>query len=375
MSTIEVLGVDGSLLVRDMLREALADLPDVDLVDTAPNGKIGLDKVRLLRPDLLLLGVQLGDLPAPRVVAKALAAEPHLGVVLLAHHDAAEADPVVESLEAGALDFVIIPEAGSPEDLHEVMRRRLLPKLRAISTVVLSRLARSLSFSAGGPPSRRALSSEEQRRATVRAERALGGVKARNGSRRFLVAVVGVSTGGPEALSRLVPTLPAGLPLPVVIVLHMPRAFTTSLAAGLDRRSALRVRVARDGDLLAPGTVYLAEGGRHLRLDKGTADRLVLATDDGPPRNGCRPSADILFSSAARAAGKATVAVILTGMGDDGVAGLAEVKAAGGRVLAQDRETSVVWGMPGRAVEAGVVDEVLSLDEVGERLCELTVTP
>jgi len=182
---------------------------------------------------------------------------------------------------------------------------------------------------------------------------------------------MGVSTGGPEVLAEIIPEFPAWFPLPIVIVLHMPKHFTGRMAEALDRKSELAVSEAAEGDVLQPGHVYLAPGGLHLVLDRDTRQRIALRTVDDPPENGCKPSVDVLFRSAARVLGHRVLAVVLTGMGEDGTRGLGELKKHKVRVLVQDEATSVVWGMPGSAVRAGYADEVLPLGRIAPRISEL----
>jgi two-component system chemotaxis response regulator CheB len=182
------------------------------------------------------------------------------------------------------------------------------------------------------------------------------------------VLVIGASTGGPEALARVLPHLPASLPVPVLMVQHMPPVFTRQFAQRLDRLSALRVVEAVDGTPLQPGTVHLAPGDHHLlvRSDRGAQLRTALTQD--PPENFCRPAVDPLFRSAVAAYGGGVLGVVLTGMGSDGRNGAAEIRAAGGTVIVQDQASSVVWGMPGAIAQAGLADEVLPLDRIAEAI-------
>jgi len=190
----------------------------------------------------------------------------------------------------------------------------------------------------------------------------------RTGPRRKpAVLVIGASTGGPEALARVLPHLPASLPVPVLLVQHMPPVFTRQFAQRLDRLCALRVVEAVDGTPLQPGTVHLAPGDRHLVV-RATPRGLQTALNQDPPENFCRPAVDPLFRSAVAAFDGAVLAVVLTGMGHDGREGAGAIRAAGGTVLAQDQATSVVWGMPGAVTQAGYADEVLPLDRVAEAI-------
>jgi two-component system chemotaxis response regulator CheB len=180
--------------------------------------------------------------------------------------------------------------------------------------------------------------------------------------------VVGSSTGGPEALTKVIPHLPASFPVPVLVVQHMPPVFTRQFAQRLDRLSALRVVEAVDGTPLQPGTVHLAPGDRHLLIRAGRGGQLSTALTQDPPENFCRPAVDPLFRSAVAAHGGNVLAVVLTGMGSDGRNGAGEIRAAGGTVIAQDQASSVVWGMPGAVTQAGYADEVLPLDRIADAI-------
>jgi two-component system, chemotaxis family, protein-glutamate methylesterase/glutaminase len=181
------------------------------------------------------------------------------------------------------------------------------------------------------------------------------------------VLLVGCSTGGPDALARFLPRLPADLGVPVLVVQHMPPVFTAMLAQRLDKLAALEVREAVDGEEVLPGRVLLAPGDHHLRVRRsGTAVRAVL--DQGPQENFCRPAVDVLFRSALEVYGGGALATVLTGMGQDGLAGARQLAAAGARILVQDEDSSVVWGMPGAVAGAGLADDVLPLEELADRV-------
>ncbi len=367
MKRIRILIIDESVIWRDILGKALSDTPDVELLGAAPNGRTGLSRLEQMEVDLLVLSVGIDDPDAPEVARLSLGCNPNTGILLTTHDRAEEAETVIRTLAAGAFDFVVKPERESADEVEQVLRRRLLPKIRVFSASLYSRLARSLSGSGKEVRERRPSAADSE----IRALNTLGADRGSKTGRSFGALLIGASTGGPEALNRVIPSLPADFPLPTVAVVHMPEPFTASLAKNLNGRSALLVSEAVDGEQLQPGRVYLAPGGRHLLLESATRNRLLVRTNQDPPVNGIRPSVDVLFRSAARASPNALLALIMTGMGDDGVQGLKALKQAGGHVLAQDQASSVVWGMPGSAVRAGVVDEVLALDRIARRLREL----
>lgn len=357
---IRVLIIDESVLCRDAVASALAEAKDIEVLGAAPNASTGLARSRQLQPDLLLVGAPVGGIAPEQFVQQAVAECPGLGVLLLASPtaDAEQVDLVVRTLGAGAFDCLLKPERPLDSEAGAaLLGRRLLPKIRAFSAARYSRVARGIAKAATPQADLDELSERLQKQAVPG---------------RFELLAVAISTGGPEALRELLPALPASFPLPVVVVIHLPSPFTASLARTLDRYSAVQVSEARDGAALRPGTVQLAAGGLHMTVDRAPQGHLLVRTSDAPPVNGCRPSADLLFRSAAACCQRGVIGLIMTGMGSDGVRGLAELRAAGSAyVIAQDEASSVVWGMPGAAVRAGVTDEVLPLSAISARLARL----
>jgi len=254
------------------------------------------------------------------------------------------AQVTVKALEAGAFDFIAKPSGESAEANLVTLRDELLAKVRAYASS-RRRLAPATSTTAAIAPMPPTVRRGPSKRSRVRA------------------VVIGTSTGGPRALADLMPELCQKIDVPILIVQHMPAGFTRTLAESLARQTGRKIVEATEGMSLEPASGYVAPGGKHL-LIRGTAAAPLTALNEQPPENGCRPSADVLFRSAAATFGAEVVAVILTGMGQDGTAGLGAIRRAGGHVIAQDQASSVVWGMPGSAVEAGVVDEVHPLDKI-----------
>jgi two-component system chemotaxis response regulator CheB len=257
------------------------------------------------------------------------------------------ATATLDALSAGANDYVTKPaNVGSVAQSMENVREQLIPRIRALT----GRPPLPAAVRAAAPP------------------RVAPLVPVPRGPRTApAVLVIGSSTGGPEALARVLPHLPATLPVPVLLTQHMPPVFTTQFAQRLDRLSALRVVEASDGTPLLPGTAHLAPGDRHLVV-RATPRGPVTALTQDPPENFCRPAVDPLFRSAVSVYRGAVLAVVLTGMGSDGRSGAGDVRTAGGTVLVQDQATSVVWGMPGAVAQAGFADEVLPLDRVAETI-------
>ena len=347
---INVLIVDDSRLFRSALEEALGGHEDIAVVGSVFSGAKALEFIRKSPPDIVTLDVEMPGMDGLTVLeqiqqfnASRPAAEA-VGVIMVSAFTRRGADVTVKALQAGALDFVTKPSGPSQDANLATLSHELVAKIRACA-----RRHRKSGLSAGG-----ATLPAGPRVVTPRAQRRPGTVRA---------VVMGASTGGPRALSAILPELCERVDRPVLIVQHMPPDFTRSLAESLARQTRRVVVEATDGTPLQKDMVFIAPGGRHLLL-RGSATAPVAGLTDQPPENGCRPSADVLFRSAASVLRNEVVAVILTGMGCDGTVGLGAIRRAGGHIIAQDEATSVVWGMPGSAVEAGLADEVLPVDRI-----------
>lgn len=326
MTRIRVLVVDDSSVVRRLVAAALNEDPQVEVVGTASQGREALERIEELSPDLVTLDVEMPVMDGLQTLAALRAQGSSIPVIMLSSHTERGAAATVDSLFHGAKDYVTKPhDLGGSAAAVQRLRAELLPRIHALC--------------AG-------------------ADAAPVGSPAVGGSPRTGVVVVGASTGGPQALMDFLEALPAPLPVPVAVVLHMPPLFTKALADRLSERVPHRVREAEPDEALVPGGVWIAPGNRHLELARRGGD-LRARLQDGAPENGCRPSVDVLFRSAARAAGDGVVAVVLTGMGSDGERGAREIHAAGGTVYAQDEQSSVVWGMPGSIVRAGLARTTL----------------
>jgi two-component system chemotaxis response regulator CheB len=333
---IRTLVVDDSAFARKVLREVLSTSTRVEVVDVARDGLEALEKIATLSPDVVTLDLVMPNLDGLAVLRElAAAGGPRVVVVSVSDE---ESELVVEALALGAYDFVRKPTSLATERLYELGGELVGKVVEAGEAVPAGRVP------------------EPPRPVVVAAP-----VPATAAS----VVVVGTSTGGPQALARLLPALPAELP-PVAIALHIPAEYTAAMAARLDRTSRLRVVEAEDGLLLAPGTAVLARGGSDLELEltaSGLVARVVLR-----PERTYHPSVDVLFESAARACGRRVVAAVLTGMGDDGLAGARAVRASGGRVIAEAASSPVVDGMPRCVREAGLADAVAPLEELAAEI-------
>ena len=358
MDPIRVMVVDDSVVVRKIVTDVLSEDPGIEVVGTAVNGRIALAKLAQLEPDLVTMDIEMPEMNGIEAV-RAIRALPRatgrsrLPIIMFSTLTERGASATLDALAAGANDYVTKPaNVGSVSQSMDSVRQQLIPRIKAL----LGRPSHAVPARVAAPPPPRV--------PTPRIAPA----------RTPAVLVIGSSTGGPEALARVLPALPAALPVPVLIVQHMPPVFTRQFAQRLDRLSALRVVEATDGTPLQPGTVHLAPGDHHLVVRSGPRG-LTTALNQAPPENFCRPAVDPLFRSAVSAYDGAVLAVVLTGMGSDGRDGAAAIREGGGTVVVQDQATSVVWGMPGAIATAGLADELVPLDRMAETILRLLPAP
>ncbi|KQS66583.1 chemotaxis response regulator protein-glutamate methylesterase [Modestobacter sp. Leaf380] len=345
MAPIRVLVVDDSVVVRKIVTDVLSEDPSIEVVGTAVNGRAALTKLEQLRPDLVTMDIEMPEMNGIEAVRAIRASGSRVPIVMFSTLTERGASATLEALAAGASDYVTKPaNVGSVGESKESVREQLIPRIKLLT-------GRPLGLPAHLAPVVAAAPRPPAPRTGVRRDPA--------------VLVIGSSTGGPDALTRVIPKLPADFPLPVLVVQHMPPVFTKQFAGRLDRLSSLEVVEAVAGTQLRPGTVHIAPGDFHLTVvASGGLRRTQL--NQGPAENFCRPAVDVLFRSAVAAYDGAVLSVVLTGMGSDGRLGTGAVRAAGGTVIAQDQASSVVWGMPGSVVQAGHADEVVPLDRVAE---------
>jgi two-component system chemotaxis response regulator CheB len=375
---IRVLIVDDSVVFRKILKEALEKQPGITVVGTAVNGKDAIRKMRQLRPDLAVLDVEMPEMNGLQTLDEIRRQRLNVGAIMFSTLTAQGASTTLEALQKGAFDFVPKP-TGTGAFVESVKRiqEELIPKIQAYSSNGNGHgRPAGLRTPAGGkrPVANRA----GQNLRTTGTPGQAGAKRGPSTSRISPVAVklapeavaIGVSTGGPNALNEVIPRFPANFRLPVFLVQHMPPVFTTQLAARLDQKSKLKVVEARDGEEVKGGTVYIAPGDYHMTV-KVRDRRKFISLNQDPPENSCRPAVDVLFRSVAQVYGPRVVAVVMTGMGQDGFKGAQVLKKKGARIIAQDRETSVVWGMPRFVSDAGLADRVCPLDRITTTILEL----
>jgi two-component system chemotaxis response regulator CheB len=346
-----ILLVDDAVVVRKVLSQAIGQDPDLEVVATAVNGRIALTKFAAVKPELVLLDIEMPEMDGIETVRELRKIDARVPIIMFSTLTERGASVTLEALALGATDYVTKPSNLDGAATFEAVTRELIPKIRALCHLPGAHgpavsLAKAIPVVAPPPMARRLV----------------GPAK---------IVIIGVSTGGPDALARLIPMLPAQLSVPLLIAQHMPPIFTTMLAARLSAKSQLPVRECVSGERLSTGCAVIAPGDFHMVVEKENGS-VVLKTHQGPRENFCRPSVDVLFRSVATVFRERTLAVVLTGMGQDGLRGCEMLRSYEARVYVQNEATSVVWGMPGFVAKAGLADKVLPLDQIASEIVRAT---
>lgn len=363
---IRVLVVDDSAVMRRIIATALSKHPQLEVVGYAANGLQAITRVRELQPDVLTLDMDMPELDGLGALREIRKGSPNLPIIMFSTLTQPGAPASALALAAGASDYVCKPSTtnGSMDAAFAVLEAELVPKIWGLA----QRRTRALGLQAPAPQARSPHGQPPATAGQAPAPAALWRPSQLPLPASSVAAlVVGVSTGGPLALKQIFSLLATPLPVPVFIVQHMPQAFTPLLAARLSGTGAMVVKEAQHGEVPQAGTAYLAPGGQHLALAQ-RGQRVCIVLSHEPPVNSCRPSVDVLFESAAQVYGPGALALVLTGMGYDGVRGCQAVKARSGQVLVQDEKSSVIWGMAGAVAQLGLADMVLPLDKIPEEL-------
>jgi two-component system chemotaxis response regulator CheB len=371
---IRVLVVDDSSVMRRIITTVLAKHPDIELAGYAVNGLQAIEKVRELRPDVVTLDIEMPEMDGLAALKQIRKENRLLPIIMCSSLTHANSQATVMALSAGASDYVGKPTSasglgpgGTTEAALQVMEAELLPKIVGLAR--RRRLSRAARPDAAPLAERAALAAASRQPTASCASSAPSIVLAAPPLVPLPVAavVIGVSTGGPMALLEIFSQLSAPVPVPVFIVQHMPASFTKLLAARLAAATVMDFKEPVHGEAPLPGVGYLAPGGQHMALVQ-TAGRTSIVLNSDPPENSCRPAVDVLFRSAAEVYGSSLLAVVLTGMGYDGLKGCQVIRSRHGRVIAQDEESSVVWGMPGAVAQNQLAEMVLPLGKFAEEL-------
>jgi two-component system chemotaxis response regulator CheB len=359
--------VDDAVVVRGLVARWVEAEPDLQLAASLRNGQEAIDQLERANPDVVVLDIDMPQLDGISALPRLLEKKRDLVVIMASTLTRRNAEVSLRALSLGAADYIPKPETSRDVISSTSFHRDLIEKIRQLGT----RRRRAAELRARAPDLERGTRARE-----IAGETRPFGAAPAYALRPFAattprVLLIGSSTGGPQALNGLVAKIGAVIDrVPVLITQHMPPTFTTILAEHLARASGRPAREAMHGEEIQAGTIYVAPGGRHMRVTRQNG-RVVIALDDGPMVHFCKPAVDPLFASASAIWGGSILAVILTGMGTDGTQGAAELVSAGGSVIAQDEATSVVWGMPGSAVNAGVCSAVLPLDEIPRKVNSL----
>ena len=349
------------MLYRKVIRDSLSGEPEMVVVGTAADGNACLQKIRELQPDVVTLDVEMPVLDGLGVLRALDHDSAAPGIVLISGCSASSASLTATALRLGAFDFIVKPTEDSAGASARVLRERLLPVVKCCAERLQSRKR-------GANGTVEATSPHPPKPDTL--------TRLKSFTRALPPKVVGIgtSTGGPNALAEMLPQLPASIPLPILVVQHMPAVFTQSLAEELNRLCQIHVVEAKDGMSLEPGCAYIAPGGRQMKVvnDGGAAS---VCVNDDPPVGNCRPAVDYLFRSLADVFGDRVLALIMTGMGDDGTDGCRALHNLGATVLAQDKHSSVVFGMPGQIVKEGLADDVRALHALPEAIMSYIESP
>lgn len=346
---IDVLVVDDSFLMRKLIISTLEAHADIRVVGAAEDGEQALQALARLTPDVVMLDVEMPVMDGLTALTEIRRRDRRLPVLMFSSLTQRGAQTTIEALTRGASDYVGKPsQVNDLDQAHQVLQQELIPKVLAL----------------GGRAKAARTAGEDTASSVPLRVPARAATQAKAGAQRAIEAVcIGVSTGGPVALVTLIESWKQALPVPVFVVQHMPPRFTQLLADRLSGLGCMPVQEPYDGQLAQPGQIYLAPGGWHLMLERDT-DGVRMRVVDLPPENSCKPAVDLLFRSAAQVYGPQLLAVVMTGMGTDGLQGSRRIVEAGGEVWAQDQASSVVWGMPGAVSQAGLASAVLPLTDI-----------
>ena len=359
-SRIRVLLVDDSAVIRKIVAKALQDNPQIEVIGFASNGEEAIKSVELLIPDVVILDIEMPKMNGIQALKEIRKNHKELPIIMFSSSAHNEGDTAIEAFSCGASDCVAKPDYSTVSllDARRIVQTELVPRIINLSSQNLSR--RKLNL--------RASKNQEDLDRTNKVKVAsLAGGSHLERLNNIRAICIGSSTGGPMALIELLKQIKPSIKVPIFIVQHMPESFTASLAARLDAVSNIKVKEATHGENANPGVVYIARGGQHMTLAKVGID-VAIRFNNGAAVNNCRPSVDVLFRSASQIYGSEIMALILTGMGSDGLDGCHEIAKKDGLIYVQNEESSVVWGMPGSVAQAGLASRILSIDELAEQI-------
>lgn len=351
MAKTRILVVDDAVMMRRLITSVLECDPEMEIAGVAPNGRIALQKIPQVNPDIITMDVEMPDMDGIETVREIRKSYPRLPIIMFSSLTSRGAAATLDAIAAGATDYVAKPaNMGSLNESMTRLRSDIIPLIKAhVAPPVFTSKGLDLNGRSGRPK--------------ANGPTALS----RQPSDQVDVLAIGTSTGGPNALADVFRHIPAQFPVPIVIVQHMPPLFTGMLADRLNRLPSVRFHEGAPGQTIEPGNAYIAPGGRHMTVTRRGGD-VALELNEDPPENSCRPAVDVLFRSVAEIYQDTTLGVIMTGMGKDGLRGCEQICDAGGEIIVQDEESSVVWGMPGYVAQAGLADKILPLNQIASEI-------
>ncbi len=364
MSTLNVLVVDDTIVYRKIVGDVLSEIPGVKVVGTANNGKAALHRLATLKPDLITLDIEMPEMNGLQVLEHIKRENIEVAVIMLSTLTIEGGEMTIRALELGAFDFIPKPQAGKMAENKQAVTDQLTP---VIETLIRKKEFRQRIRGKDTQSAQVAMSRPTHPAQTItdRIKPPDSKIISKVPKSKAEIVAIGISTGGPNALARMMPMIPANIGVPIVIVQHMPPMFTLSLAKSLNTKCSIEVKEAENGEILRPNAAFIAPGGKQMKIT-AHADgkhRIIKITDDAPI-NSCKPSADYLFQSvASHYIGRAT-GVIMTGMGSDGAMGLKQMRSNGASIIAQNQETCTVYGMPKEPVESGTAEKTVALDNI-----------
>jgi len=360
---LRALVVDDTAVYRKVVTEILNEIPDVEVVGTANNGKIAMSKIVSLKPDILTLDIEMPEMNGLDVLSSIRSEGHNVGAIVLSTLTHKGGDLTMQALDLGAFDFITKPETSSIEESKKQIKNSLASMLKAFSRrqEIKEILEGKLSF----PQTQKENTTKSTSESIVRRMNSIA-----KRTQHAEIVGIGISTGGPKALSQMMPQIPGNINVPILIVQHMPPIFTQSLAKSLDAKCAINVKEAVDGETIRPNIAFIAPGGKQMKIVAGMdgKDRIIRITDD-PPENSCKPSVDYLFRSIAQHYVGRSAGVIMTGMGSDGYSGLSLMKRNGATIIAQNEATCIVYGMPKKPIDSGIVDVIAPLEQIASEIC------
>ena len=369
MENIRAIVIDDTIVYRKIVGDVLKEIPGVEVVGVANNGKIALSKIASLKPDLITLDIEMPEVNGIEVL-QTLKDKPNPPVVIMLSTLTQQgSEMTIKALELGAFDFVPKPDQGTMAENMQKVKAAILPIIDALKR------QKATKFKIHEKIKQKPLTTQGVVNKIPANKVPATAIQRSPIQSKSEIIGIGISTGGPNALTQMIPMLPADLKVPVLIVQHMPPMFTASLANSLNNKSKLEVKEAENGDTIEPGKILIAPGGKQMKIIAGAdgLTRKIKITDD-PPENSCKPSVDYLFRSIAQHYVGRSTGVIMTGMGSDGSKGLVQMKNNGSIVIAQSEETCTVYGMPKEPVESGIADIVAPLEKIAQEIVKTIIS-